>query len=80
MTILVMCDDGKTFVKLDSKVFAQSAYDNDVNLYGFLESCESFCNSSTSDIQDVNQWRNEAIRHYIEMNSVDVPTEPNKIK
>lgn len=63
MLINIKCENG-TICPLDSQHFAQSAVDNEINIESFIFSLDNFCESSTSTIEEIRAWREDAAEHY----------------
>ena len=49
---------------LPAKVFVESAVNNKIDLTSFQASMDNFCDKSTSPIQDIYRWRDEAVELY----------------
>ena len=63
MQIKIKCDND-TIAPLEASHFAQSAFDNEIDLNSFLASLDNFCNQSVSPIPDIRKWREEATEKY----------------
>jgi hypothetical protein len=61
-------NDGKEVpVLLYSDIFAQSAFDNDVSVEDFKLSMDAFSASSTSPVEVINAWRDEAVEIFFKL-------------
>lgn len=60
-------DGSSVNVRMYSDVFAQSAFDNDVNLEEFKLSMDSFSQSSRSSMPQIQAWREEATEIFFKL-------------
>ena len=55
------------YYKLYAKEFAQSAFDNEVDLDSFKASMDNFSHTSTSSIPQIQAWRDEATEIFFDL-------------
>lgn len=65
MIIKVLCEDGETYADLSSEAFAKSAIENDIDLESFSLSMDNFCDKSSSAVEEIHLWREDAAERYV---------------